>query len=311
MHIINTLTPVFAIIALGAALRKTNLLSRELLKGMAWLAYWVGLPVLLFYKTAMATLGGRSAGWIFLALSIAGGLCFLVGLVLVKVMRIRADSVGPFLQSIFRGNLAYVGLPVIVYAAMGIEGLDPQTAETVTLLVLAPMIIVYNGIAVVVLLAGRQRDGSNGLKMIAYSMATNPLIIACVLGCLFCLARVSLPTALLRTCEGIGQMSLPLMLMTIGGRLAEGNLKGNRRIVALAVFLKVVFLPAVGFLVAFLLGLNRMETLITLVNLACPTAVASFVLVQQLGGDEELAAGVVFLSSLASMVSLTVVVALV
>jgi len=53
MHIVNTLGPVFFIIALGAALRNSDLLTGEFTKRLNWLSFWVGIPALLFYKMGL------------------------------------------------------------------------------------------------------------------------------------------------------------------------------------------------------------------------------------------------------------------
>ena len=44
MHVLNTLAPVFLIIALGATLRKTGFLNDTFIAGMNRFAYFVGLP---------------------------------------------------------------------------------------------------------------------------------------------------------------------------------------------------------------------------------------------------------------------------
>ena len=54
MHVLDTLAPVFAVIALGAALRRTGFVSDELLRGLNRVVYWVALPALLFGKIATA-----------------------------------------------------------------------------------------------------------------------------------------------------------------------------------------------------------------------------------------------------------------
>jgi len=68
--------------------------------------------------------------------------------------------------------------------------------------------------------------------------------------------------------------------------------------------------PLVGLLVASLLGLGAGETRIALILLACPTAVASYIMADQLGAAGQLAATIVVLSTVLSMLSLGLVVGL-
>ncbi|MGH7946183.1 MAG: AEC family transporter, partial [Opitutaceae bacterium] len=68
-----------------------------------------------------------------------------------------------------------------------------------------------------------------------------------------------------------------------------------------AAFLKIVFMPAVGWLCAAPLGLSRDQSLVVPVFLACPTGAASFSLVAEMGGDQALASTTIVLSTLAAV----------
>ncbi|MEM7393808.1 MAG: AEC family transporter, partial [Verrucomicrobiota bacterium] len=57
MLVINSLVPVLFILLIGFFLRRFDFLSHEAQKGLNKLAYWVALPVLLFYKVAKAPIG--------------------------------------------------------------------------------------------------------------------------------------------------------------------------------------------------------------------------------------------------------------
>ena len=57
-----------------------------------------------------------------------------------------------------------------------------------------------------------------------------------------------------------------------------------------------------------LLDVSLAERLVAMVFLACPTAVSSHVYSQQLKADEQLSASIVFLSTLFSIVSLSLMV---
>ena len=111
MYVINTLAPVFLVIALGALLRRSGLLSADLVGGITRLAYWVGLPALLFYKIATApqidfavggafvisligTLACRGASYALAALLGTGGNAFTVVLPGVGLTRDFTGSIG-------------------------------------------------------------------------------------------------------------------------------------------------------------------------------------------------------------------------
>ncbi|MFQ5709001.1 MAG: AEC family transporter [bacterium] len=310
MQIINSLAPVFTVIALGAILRKSNFLSANFIDGMIRLTYWVGLPCLLFYKIASATSAGARTGQIFLVLVVGMISSLILAYAFGRLLRMPGESIGTFIQASFRGNLAFIGLPVILYGLSGKAGSEMQDLNAAAVLVLAAMVPIYNLLSVVVLLVGRKRLDWPAFKKMLLQIVTNPLLIACLIGILFLKLAWGLPEALWRSSMAIGQMSLPLALLSIGGTLANVELRGRWHLPLVASLIKVGAAPTAGYFAAGLLGLASGEARIALIYLACPTAAASFVLADQLGGDRTLAASAVLLSTLLAMASLGIAIAI-
>ena len=310
MHVINTLAPVFVVIALGAALRRTRFLPEAFFRHASRLVYWVALPCLLFYKIAGAPQIDAAAGGVFLIALIGMAGSIAVAVVFAAAVRMPAPQVGAFVQAGFRGNLAYVGLAVILYAFSAPGAGDAgRRAQTAAVLALGPLVPIYNVAAVVALLAGGRRLDRAALRKMAVQIATNPLLLASVAGLAVSLSPFRLPPAARRTCEVVGQFALPLALLVVGGALASTRMHGRVTYCVVAAAIKVGVSPAVGYAAAVLLGLGPQETAVGLILLACPTAVASYVLAEQLEGDAALSAGVIVASTLLSIISLSVVVA--
>jgi predicted permease len=104
-------------------------------------------------------------------------------------------------------------------------------------------------------------------------------------------------------------MALPLALISIGSSLTFDKIRGNIVAAAVASVVNIFALPALGWIAAALLGMNGTETMIALILLACPAASSSYVMVQQLGGDEALAGSTIVISTLLSIIPLTMIVA--
>lgn len=311
MPVFSTLAPVFLIVAVGVVLIQSGFLPRSLFNQTNRLVYWVGLPALLFYKTAelpselgevLKIVGVLSAGLIG---------CLVLGYMVSVVWRMPPVTRGTFVQGTFRGNLAYVGLPVVLYALSNSE----SAGEGVAFLAIAPLIPLYNIAAVIVLSEGRRHseDGISGagkeIGRVLRRILTNPLIIACVAGLLYSFTEFGLPLFVSRTCEAIGQMALPLALLGIGGTLTFGAVRGVAMKSIIAAGIKTFGAPAIGFLAANALELSSIEMRVALLYLACPTAVTSYVMAHQMGGDDRLATGIVVVSTLMSAVSLWLVLA--
>jgi len=307
MFVLNTLAPIFLLIFLGAMLRRYKFVSSNLFNETNRLVYFVALPSLLFAKTAQARIESDAAVRMFLVL--AGGMmaCVMLGYLVAWILRVPGPSVGAFVQGAFRGNLVYIGLTVVLFALATSDGTPDPQAEALAVLAIAPLIPAYNVAAVLVLLAKRETGKARvrrRLVELTRKVITNPLLLACAAGFAYSLTGWELPMLARRTFATLGQMSLPLALLSIGGSLTVTAL-GNRLTHALAsALIKVAGAPLVGYVIARRIGLTPTELRVVMIYLASPAAVSSFVMAQQMGGDEALAGDIVLISTLLSIASL-------
>lgn len=310
MQVFNTIAPVFLMIGLGAVMMQRGLFTPAFLEGANRLTYWVGLPALLVYKIAGARFDSSVFGPMMFTL-FAGVIGTVATAYAVSwLMRLPRDTVGTFVQAAFRGNLAFLALPILLYS---IESLPDEQAGPIAataVLALGPMVALFNVISVVALLASQHRLTRAAAGRIAWQVASNPLLIACVLGMILSYTAWQLPSFVDRTLAAIGGMSLPLALIGIGGTMAMVGVRGQLVTATVAAVLKVAVAPLIGLAVALALGLDREQLRIVLIFLAAPSAAASYVLAEKLGGDGPLAASTVFISTVLSIVSLGIIVAL-
>lgn len=304
MQVLETLAPVFLVIALGWGLTRRGWLHDAFLAEANRVVFWVGLPAFLFISLATAPHGGAQVGRLTLALlASTAGMMVLAG-VAAPWLGVAREGWGTFVQATFRGNIAYVGLPVIAALPGGAEG------RAAALLVMAPLLALYNLAGVALLLAGRRGPGSAMAGRVAVEVMKNPLFWSCVAGGLWGWLDWPMPRWIRLTFDTVGSMALPLALLCIGGTLATTRLEGNRRAAAWAAAAKIGLLPALGLLVGRGLGLSPAELQVALIILAAPTAAATFSMATQLGGDGPLAASTVVLSTVFSVAALGVILAL-
>jgi predicted permease len=114
--VVNVLLPVFAVIALGAALRHARFASPQLFRETNRLVYWVALPAFLFYTTAESEPPGSTAPKVFTVLAGAMLLTIALGYAIAAILRLPPRTTGAFVQGSYRSNLAYVGLPIVLLA---------------------------------------------------------------------------------------------------------------------------------------------------------------------------------------------------
>ena len=102
-------------------------------------------------------------------------------------------------------------------------------------------------------------------------------------------------------------MALAMALMGIGAQLALTKIRTRVSWAVGAAIIKVVVAPLVAGVVGHLLGLDSLQLLVALVMSASPTAVASYVLTDQMGGDPDLAANSVAVSTVLAFASFSVI----
>jgi len=304
---INTLAPVFLMIAVGAGLQRSRFVSPNFLKEANRVTYWLGLPALLFSQLAGSFHRAEGAGLMLMSMLAATVLAILAGYAVAAALRVPGAVMGTFVQGGFRGNLAFVGLPVIFSLpdsplAWGVS------ARTAAVLTVAPMMVVYNIGGVVVLLLSQHRLGWNMVRPFLRQLATTPPLLATLAGIGWALTGWTMPPSIDKTLGSLGEMALPLGLLGVGGSLITVKLGVHWRTPLAAALVKTAFSPVLGWLVGRALGLGTAELKMVLILMACPTAIVSYTMALELKGDEALAAGAIALSVLTSVVTLAVIV---
>lgn len=303
MLILNSMVPLFLLMAFGAVLRKTGFFPPAFFKGLNRLVFWFALPALLISRIGAARIDGGAVTQIVLLFTAGTVLSLLLAWVVARAMRLPTQKYGSFIQGSFRGNGAFVGLPVIAYT-LG--------AETLGTVVLAPVVILFNILGVSVLLhySRTKTRLMESAGEFVFQLVKNPLLVACAIGLVLNLAGGTLPLFLLRPLDALGDAALPLILMSIGASLELDRLRGSAAPTVVASLIKVVAAPAIGFLIAGFFDLTTADRMIAIFYLACPAAGMSYVMAEVMGNDAPLAGRIVVLSTLLSAITLPIIIAL-
>jgi malate permease and related proteins len=301
--IIVTLAPVFLLIALGLVLQRSGFVSAGFLREANRVTYYLGLPALLFAQLATSFQQGDGAksmlGAMFVATLFVVATAYLLG----WMLRVPGAAMGTFVQGGFRGNLAFVGLPIL-YALPDTPLAGGLSARTAALIIIAPMMVFYNIGAVIVLLLSQHRLGFAMLAPFLRQVATTPPLLATLAGILFGVMGWPLPAVLHKAFTSLGEMALPLGLLGVGGSLATANFGGAWRAPLASALVKTFVSPLLGWAVGRWMGLGAIELRMIVIFMATPTAVVSYTMALELKGDEALASGTIVLSVLCSLVSL-------
>lgn len=305
--ILNTLAPVFLLVVLGAGMQRSGFVSASFLKEANRVTYWLGLPALLFSQLAGSFHEAAGAKVMLGAMFYATLASIVVGYLVAWAMRVPEAAAGTFVQGAFRGNLAFVGLPIIFTlpdAPLG-GGLTARTAAVITV---APMMVFYNVAGVVVLLLSQHPISWKMVRPFLKQLATTPPLLATIAGVTFAVMGWKLPASVDKTFASLGEMALPLGLLGVGGSIITSRLGGAWRRPLASALVKTVASPILGWGVGRWMGLGALELKMVMILMACPTAIVSYTMAIEMKGDEAIASGAIVLSVLTSVITLATVI---
>lgn len=299
--VFNNVLPVFAVLAMGALIKRLGLVGEDFFRAAERLVYFVFFPALLFYKIG-APAGGLEVhpGQVAAAL-ITATIIFGLSLAAIRLTGMTNAQAGSFAQCAFRFN-TYVGMAVIT------TSIGPDGVTSLGLLI--GLVIPYlNLLAVGTLIWFGAGDLTPGKKTLAVAKAVivNPLILACLAGMAYAAWLPAWPRWVDNTLSLLSVLSLPLALIAIGGSLNLAKLKGQINLTMLITALKLVVQPLLGWGLLSLFNVTGLAFTVGMIYFALPTSTSAYILSSQLGGDTDLAAAAIVLTTLLSFVSLSVV----
>lgn len=288
---LNAIVSIFVMMAVGYGAKRLLRLDKDSVRRFNSLVFHTLLPLMLFnniYKSNIR--GGVSARCLGLALAVLLAL-FLLTWLLVKRVEPANDQRGVMIQASFRSNFLLLGMPLI-------QELCPGADLATVSVMLAIVVPCFNVLAVITLetFSRKQID----VKKILLGIAKNPLIIASALGILANLSGLPLPDCLANPISQLGASASPVALLLLGAQFEFHDVRLHRRNLAICTALRLVVFPGVALPLAALAGLRGPEFAVLISMFATPTAVSSFSMAAQMGGNPELAASAVTLTTLLS-----------
>lgn len=288
LTVLDITAPVFILAAVGFGWVKFGFEYR--VEFVTRLAMTLSVPCLIFVALMTADIDPQALGALSLASFTAYG---LVSLIFLGIIKLRKLDISTYLAPLVFGNTGNLGLPLAMFA-FGEEGLS------YAIVVFAVMAILSFTIGVWVV-AG----GGSLLRVVK-----EPVVAATFLGALFLWQGWQTPTFLTNTLQLIGQMAIPIMLITLGVAIARLETRDMGRAVWLS-SAKILVCVGAAYLATRWFDLGPIPSAVLIVQVATPVAVTSYLLAEKYGHDAQPVAGLVVASTLLSMISLPLILALV
>ncbi|MBC7281549.1 AEC family transporter [Hoeflea sp.] len=298
--IFESILPIFILVLLGVALRRLPFIDQSIWPGLETLGYYLLFPALLFLTLATADFSGIELGTVALVSLLAVAVMTVLLIALHPLARARgmADaSYTTLFQTSSRWN-AFIALAIA-------EKLSGPSGLALVALVMALIIIPLNFINVIMLVW--YGTGARSMATLVKRIAGNPLILGCVAG----IAVNALPFGIYPPVEQavdlIARSSLGLGLLMVGAGLKLNDALRPGPAVLAPTALKLIVFPVIMTGLALSFGLSGEPLLILALCASVPTAMNGYLLARQMGGDAPLYAAVTTVQTVASFLSIPVV----
>ncbi|MEL0629584.1 AEC family transporter [Psychromonas aquatilis] len=288
--------PICLLLFLGWFLRRQNTINDQFIEIGSKLVFKVTLPTLLFLSIIKMD---RDADIDFHLVTYglaANFLFFIASIIATKLWVSEEKHHGVVIQGAFRSNTAIIGLAYMANV-YGEESLGLAAVYV------ASHTILYNILSVIIL---SPKEAGVNPKMIfglVKSIIKNPLIISIMLGLVFFLLEIPVPNIVKDTGQYFSNMTLPLALLCTGGSLSIRALQDNSFNCRFSTVLKNVIGPVLITGGAYLFGYTGQMLGLVFFMSAAPTAAASYVMARAMGHSAELAANIIAMTTIGSLLT--------
>ena len=305
--VIEVVLPVFGIIVSGYLCGWRRLLGEDSSRALNGFVFYVALPALFFI--AMARLELRDPSLLPFTLTIAGAMLLPFVVTVLLARRVLGYGLGEVtlhgLSGVF-ANTGYMGIPLLL-TAYGEAAVLPGVVATV-----------FNGALVIGLgtaLLEIDRSEHTGVLALGRTalggLARNPLMISALAGLLVGQLQLPLPRALITFCDTLAAAVGPCALFAMGLFLVGRSVTRGAGEVAWLSVVKLLISPAVAWVLAFhVFPMAPMWASAAVVLSALPLGALVFILAQQHQVYVQRATAVILVSTLASVLTLSVLLAL-
>ncbi|MCA9999054.1 MAG: AEC family transporter [Anaerolineales bacterium] len=291
----NVISPVFALVLIGyIAAPRLGLEARTLSR----FAYYILVPAFVFNIMSSATIEAELATRMLVYILLVHLACALLGYGVARLLRRPPAMVGAYVLVAVFGNVGNFGLPLIEFR-LGQAALIPATVYFLAIIIVAFVI----GVAA----ANLQKGGSLGAILAVFK---TPALLALPPALLVNGLNLTPPLLLTRITGLLGGAMVPTMLVALGVQLAATKALTIDRDVVVASGLRLLGGAALALLIVIPFGLTGLERGAGVLQSAMPTAVLASIIALEYDLLPDFVTTAVLFSTLASVITLTLLMAL-
>lgn len=299
MEIINSLCMIFIMIIPGIIFRKKGLIDINQSKGISTVVVNLTWPCLVIdaMQVKFSQEIFKRSQYIFVIVLLVFAIAFIVGFLLVKILKIKREQGGIFAFMLVFANTGFMGIPVI----NALYGKEAVFYASIIEMVSDIMLFTV-GVMLIQL--------STGIKTkISFKEFLTPGMIGVIIGYVMFLCNFQLPGFLGHSVNIIGAATTPLTMFVIGiqiGELRFKELLGNGSIYVMS-FVKLLIIPIIALLIMrFIFDDTSLLAKVLIISFAMPVAACTTIFSQQYNADVGFATKGVLLSTVVSVATIPI-----
>ena len=303
--VIHAAFPVFALILTGWLCARFKLLHAASMEGLNKFVIYLALPAQLFDAMSHVKLTDLAQPGFYWAFSI--GMLATAGLHAVLTRKSVLPKTDTIIQSMTASysNAGFMGIPLCLIV-FGKAGLSPAIITTLfTVSFLFALTILWIELS-------RLEQGrlGNVMRKVCWALIKNPLLVAPLLGIAWSACGLTMPSAIERYINLLGEAATPCALVAIGLFLAANPMRGLDRDVLRIVSLKIAVQPFItAILVLYVFEMPRMWAQIAILSAALPVGTGPFMIAQIYQRDASASARAILISTMSSVVTISILLA--
>ena len=302
LEVIGVTLPIFAVIAVGFFIKKKGIIKDQHVPLLNKLTYNFGLSSLIFLNIAENKLKEIFDVNILKVIFPTYFLFLIIVFLSFYFLKIKNKTKGAAIVSTYRSNMAFIGMPVLLYA----YGSLATAKASIVIACLLPLNILNTALFLRLSNIQDSKDRKTDIKKLVIEIITDPVIIAVIAGLLISYFSYEIPAPIFRFFEILSGIAVPLALISIGASFKFSHIKSNIKYLSVISFGKLILMPLLSLVFSiFIFKIGNLDRDIICLLCAMPLAVATFIQSERYNSDTDFVSSALIITTLISSVTIT------
>lgn len=295
--ITSIIMPIFLIIAVGFVVQKKFSLH---IATLSKLQIYVLVPSLIFNKIYFTQLSGEIISKVVIFNCLLFIILTAVGMGVARMLGMSRGKEKSFINSVTLRNIGNYGIPLItlLYAGESSDyAMSIHMIAVIISVILMYTIGLYNA-------SSGQYTGKDALKKILSIPTIYAILIASVLK----MSAIDVSDSIISVTTFFSAAVVPIALIALGGQLAETKFKFGDYSVYIGSTIRLLISPLIALGLVSIMNFDSIASSVLIIGAGTPIAVNSLFLAIEFDGDADYASQTVFISTLLSAITISIVI---